>query len=173
MNKFLIFLKNFAIWMLIFLPIIFSWYAVHEGAHAIVCKLEGGNPTLAQVFPHPAVNCDGITLDGKLVISQIGYFFYAIIPYIIGFLVLIIILWSKKINLALFALVSMIMMDVSLNFVLSPFSTTDFTAIAHISVPLFILSWVIAFSEWMVGWVNLKRQWRGLRRKIFRNRHKS
>ena len=169
----LIFLKVWIKWMLIFTIVVYSWYVVHEGAHAIVCKLEGGKPALAQILPHPAINCEGIVLDGKLVISQTGYFFYAITPYILGLLVLIIIALSRKIHLALLALISMIMVDVSYNYLLSPFSKTDFTQLAIVSIPFFVFSWLIALSAWFLGFVNLKHQWEGLIRKKSINRRKS
>jgi len=157
-------IKYLKTWLKLFsllLVIMFVWFIVHESAHALVCELNGFDASLKQVMPHPEINCDGIVQD-KLMISSFNYFIFAIIPYLIG-LVILLFLYNKK-GFLVYPVTFILLLDVSYNFLISPFRPTDFAKIAIVNKYLYLVSVLIVFIEWFVGYRILKKNYKGFRK---------
>lgn len=139
------FVKIWLYWFLLFIVVFYTLTLIHEFSHAGVCKIVGGTPSIFQILPHPIVDCDGISINNHLIIPQIQYFFLAIIPYIIDFLLLIAVTFLIKsyTNLRLMIIIN-ILLDFGFNYLNSLNSTTDFRNLANASPVYFnVAMWLV------------------------------
>ena len=157
---FLIWLK----WSFIVVIILCSWISLHELSHAGVCKIIGGEPSLEQILPYPMINCDGLVIDNKLVVSPSQYFFYEITPYILALIILSILNFNKKIGISIScSLVIVILLDILWNYIGSIFYRTDFKNMAMISKPLFVLAVITSFIGVFLGFRIIKKRWKDIK----------
>ena len=135
------------LWLMVIAPI-------HEGSHAIVCKLMGAKPIL-QIFPHPSINCD---IGGK---SQFSYFLLLVIPFILYLFLTFLIFYKLNIINKKFTFIFMtsILLDLLWNYFLSPFYNTDFKNIANLSKFYSILSTILVILLIVFGISILRKSW--------------
>lgn len=154
------FLKVWLYWVAVFLIVSVFWITMHESSHAMICRIIGGNPSLIQILPNPMMSCEGIVINNHLVVSKFQYFMYAIIPYIIASIVLLIFKIYKKINTNIqLALIPILMIDVLWNYLSSIKDNTDFRFLAIVSNPLFYISILIPIFVLLLGMNILKERW--------------
>ena len=147
-------------WLIVAIIVCQSWVGLHELSHSIVCKSIGGEPSLVAILPHPSVKCENIANEGGLVVKPIQYFLYAVIPYILG-LIAVVIMHLKKIHVKwVYMLVSFILLDVVYNSVMAFFNPTDFRQIFIVSKPLFIIAVFIAILIAMISANILTQRWK-------------
>ncbi|HII71753.1 TPA: hypothetical protein HA265_03285, partial [Candidatus Woesearchaeota archaeon] len=133
--------------ILIFLISFYAWLAIHESAHYLACEFMGGTPSLVSYAPKVSLQCEGIYDDGYLIISHIGYFMYMMLPYIIAFIICAsLFFFAKRRGAFLFVFVAVIIADISLNYIMTMFSDSDFRTLAYISPSLAILGACITLA---------------------------
>lgn len=147
-------------WLIVAIIIVYSWLALHEFSHYVVCSTIGGEPYLATILPHPSITCSNIVDEGQLVVKPIQYFIYAIIPYILG-LVALVIMYFKEFHVKwVYILASFILLDAVWNYVGAFFKPTDFKQVLIVSKTLFIASAFIVIAIAVISINMLKRRWK-------------
>ena len=149
-------------WFIVTIVIWQSLVGLHELSHYAICKSIGGEPSLVTILPYPSVKCENIINDGGLVVKPMQYFIYAIIPYILGLIAVVIIyLYFKKIHVKwVYILVSFILLDTIWNYVGAFFKPTDFQKILILNKQLYVVSISIVILIAVISVNILTRSWK-------------
>lgn len=151
-------------WFIVIVIIVFSLLFLHELMHSFVCFLIGGNPSFNSILPHMSVYCEGVVVEGKLMVSNFQYILYAMIPYIV-WITFLFIIYFKKIDVRLTYIVSSyILLDTLYNYILSIFKPTDFRLLFVINSYFFVVFSFLVIIIVIISFNILVNRWKELKK---------